>query len=113
MKEEKKVIPEHVIDIFTKNYQNHPSVVSTRNITKDGLSKIIEKNKMKWVSSYFDGKKHHYKEGVVIYGNNQILMYFNKLEHENIYELSILYSLEENEHLNFLLVGLNKYYTID
>jgi hypothetical protein len=106
-------IPDHVIDFFISNYQKYPSIVNTRNISKEGLSKLTEKNNIEWSKSFFDGKKHYYNEGLIKYGNNKILMYFKKLEHENVFKLNILYSLEDNEHLNFLLVGLNKYYTID
>jgi len=110
---EKKDLPNHVIDSFKNSFEQYPSIVTTRNITVDGLSKLTEKNKIEWSKSFFDGKKHYYNEGLIKYGNNRILMYFKKLEHENVFNLTILYSLEDNEHLSFLLVGLNKYYTID
>lgn len=115
MTEQKKyeLLPEHIIDFFKSDFKIYPSIVTTRNITIDGLSKLTEKNKIEWSNSFFDGKKHYYNEGLIKYGNTKILMYFKKLEHENVFNLTILYSLEDNTHLNFLLVGLNKYYTID
>lgn len=106
-------IPIHIIELYQKKYDTYPSILKTRNITNEGLKILIEKNSIEWLESEITGKTQIYLQGTIKYGKKEIFIYFKKLEHENIYNMKILYSLKEVDNVNFLLVGLNKYFTID
>jgi hypothetical protein len=63
--------------------------------------------------SDYDGVNVILKEGLIKYGKTDIFLYFKKVDHENIYNLNVLYLLKDSDNLIFLLKGLNKYFTID
>lgn len=111
--EQNDLIPDHVIEFYKINFNQYPSILKTKNITNQGLTKLVDNNSIEWLDSEFDGKKQDFKQGIIKYGKNEILLYFKKMEHENIYFLKILYSLKDMNNVNLLLVGLNKYFTID
>lgn len=111
--EEIDKLPDHVIDFYKINFNKYPSILKTRNITNQGLTKLVDNNSIEWLDSEFDGKKQDFKQGVIKYGKNEILLFFKKLDHENVYLLKILYSLKDMNNVNLLLVGLNKFFTID
>lgn len=110
--EDKEFLPEHVFEryktIFKK--EQKPSIIKTRNIIKDGIDILITKNKLLWSFSIYDNGYEHI-EGIVHWGSNDVYVYFKKLENENTYKL---YIISDNlERVNPLLVGLNKFFTID
>lgn len=111
--EEIDKLPDHVIDFYKINFNKYPSILKTKNITNQGLTKLVDNNSIEWLDSEFDGKKQDFKQGVIKYGKNEILLFFKKLDHENVYLLKILYSLKDMNNVNLLLVGLNKFFTID
>lgn len=111
--ENKDIIPDHIIELYKVKHNYYPSILKTKNITNQGLTKLIENNSIEWLDSEFDGKKQNYLQGAINYGKTNILLFFKKMEHENIFTIKILYSLDDMNNVNLLLVGLNKYFTID
>jgi hypothetical protein len=107
-------IPDHVIDIFKKKYENYPCLTQTRNVTEDAIKVLTKKNKILWYSKFFDGNNLSIKEAAIDYSNNyKIMIYCKSKEDEKVYSLIIMSSEVNYEHVEFLLKGLNKYYTID
>ena len=111
-KEEKKTIPTHVYDTFKKlfNTDKYPNIVRTKNVTSEGVKTLIEKNSLIWTNSIYDSKYTHL-EGIVTWGSLSVIIYFKKIENDSTYKIYILTSLLDN--INMLLVGLNKFFTID
>lgn len=112
-KDNKKIIPDNIIDIFLTKNKIYPSIIKTKNIVKDGFNLLKEKNESIWLYSDYDGVNVILKEGLIKYGKTDIFLYFKKVDHENIYNLNVLYLLKDSDNLIFLLKGLNKYFTID
>jgi hypothetical protein len=50
-------------------------------------------------------------EGVIRWSKNQVLIYFQKVENESTYKINIL--TDDLSRIDILLVGLNKFFTID
>jgi hypothetical protein len=107
---EENIIPEHVINRFLNKNSNYPNIVRTRNITLDGINVLIEKNNLEWTNSIYD-KGYTYIEGLVVWGKSKTFIYFKKNENELTYKIHIL--TEDISKIDMLLIGLNKYYTID
>lgn len=107
---EENNIPEHIINEFLNKNSNYPNIVKTRNITLDGIKVLIEKNNLDWTNSIYD-KGYIYIEGLVVWGKSKTLIYFKKNENEFTYKIHIL--TEDISKIDMLLIGLNKYYTID
>jgi len=108
-----KLIPDHVFDTFENNFktESHPNIIRTRNITKDGLDILINKNKVLWSSTIYDVGEYNYIAGTVKWGTNEVLVYFEKVTDNSTYKVFILTT--DLNHINMLLIGLNKYFTID
>jgi hypothetical protein len=108
-----KLIPDHVFDTFKNNFktESHPNIIRTRNITKDGLDILINKNKVLWSSTIYDVGEFNYVAGTVKWGSNEVLVYFEKIINETTYKLFIL--TLNIDSISMLLSGLNKFYTID
>ena len=116
MKEEieKNIVPVHVIDSFIKKYDLFPCFTQTRNITVEAINVLTKKNKMIWFSKVFDGQNTHIKEALIDYSTNyKIMIYVKSKESEKIYKLIILSLEDSGVNVDFLLKGLNKFYTID
>lgn len=113
MEKEKKLVPDNIIDIFINKNKTYPSFVKTKNIVGDGFNKLKEKNELIWVSSEYDGVTLLMREGLIKYGKTDVYVYFKRSNHENVYNINVLYLLQDTQNLNFLLKGLNKYFTID
>lgn len=107
------IIPENIISDFMLRHIEYPSIIITKNVTRDGVVKLYEKNKLVWYVATHDGKVLDYKEGLIQYGKNKIMIYFSKLENENVFKLKILNTLDSKEIVYLLLKGIDKYYTID
>ena len=110
--EEKETLPEHIFDRYKRHFgkNNMPNIIKTRNVIKSGIDTLVSKNKLLWSFSIYDNE-YNYLEGIVHWGSNQVYVYFKKLEKENTYKL---YIINDNlESTNSLLVGLNKFFTID
>jgi hypothetical protein len=112
-KDNKNLIPNNIIDIFLTKNKIYPSIIKTKNIVKDGFNLLKEKNESIWLYSDYDGVNVILKEGLLKYGKTDVYVYFKRVEHENVYNINVLYLLKDTENLNFLLKGLNKYFTID
>lgn len=110
--EEKEEIPNHVIERYKITFKEslQPNIVRTKNITSDGVNTLIEKNKLIWSKSNYD-KSFTHIEGVVLWGSSEVIVYFKKIDNENTYKIYIL--TNNLEKINMLLVGLNKFFTID
>lgn len=110
--EKEPILPEYVIDKYKTLFNSFPfpNIVRTRNITREGLYSLIEKNELKWsYSHYING--YEYIEGIVGWGSKPVLLYFKKLDNDNTYKI---YALTNNiDNLDMLLIGLNKFFTID
>lgn len=108
-----KLIPDHVFDTFENNFktESHPNIIRTRNITKDGLDILINKNKVLWSSTIYDVGEYNYIAGTVKWGTNEVLVYFEKVTDNSTYKVFILTT--DLNHINMLLIGLNKFFTID
>jgi hypothetical protein len=115
MKEEieKNIVPDHVVAHFLTKHNDYPCIIKTRNITLDGVVKLYEKNKLCWYNAEFDGTQMNYLQGLIQYGKNKIMIYFERVHNENVYKLKILNTLENIEIVYLLLKGINRYYTID
>jgi len=107
---EENNIPEHVVNQFLNKNSSYPNIVRTRNITLDGINVLIEKNNLEWTNSIYD-KGYIYIEGLVVWGKSKTFLYFKKNENEFTYKIHIL--TEDISKIDMLLIGLNKYYTID
>ena len=106
------IVPNHVYDTYKRifNTDNYPNIVRTKNVTIEGVKTLIEKNSLIWTNSIYDSKYTHL-EGIVIWGSLSVIVYFKKIENDSTYKVYILTSLLDN--INMLLVGLNKFFTID
>jgi hypothetical protein len=110
--EKESILPDYVTDKYKLLFNgfSFPNIVRTRNITKTGLDTLIEKNELKWsYSHYITG--YEYIEGLISWGSNPVLIYFKKLDNDNTYKIYVLTNNIDN--LNMLLIGLNKFFTID
>jgi hypothetical protein len=105
-------VPSYVYDTFNTLFESviRPNSVKTRNITSQGLTTLMEKGTVVWSNSLFD-QKHYYLEGVIRWSKNQVLIYFQKVENESTYKINIL--TDDLSRIDILLVGLNKFFTID
>jgi hypothetical protein len=110
--EKETILPDYVIEKYKTLFKSFPfpNIVRTRNITKTGLEQLIEKNEIIWSYSYYI-TCYEYFEGIVSWGINPVLIYFKKLENDNTYKLYVLTNNLDN--LDMLLIGLNKFFTID
>lgn len=111
--EKEELIPGHVFERFKNKFKNdnYPNIVRTLNIKKDGLDILTNKNKVIWSSTVFDGNNFHFIEGIIWWGSNDVFIYFEKIENDSSYKLFIL--TLDLDNIKTLLVGLNKFYTID
>jgi hypothetical protein len=111
--ENNKLIPDHVFETFRDKFKTktYPNIIRTRNITKDGLNILIDKNKVVWSFTVYYDDEFNYIEGNVLWGSNDVLIYFEKIVNETTYKLFIL--TLDIDNIKMLLSGLNKYYTID
>ena len=110
--EKEQEIPQHIIDFYKteNNSVLNPTVIRTRNITKQGIETLIEKNGLLWSSSFYDDN-YYYIEGLIQWGKNHLWFYFKKIDNDSTYKLYIL--TNEDQNLTMLINGLNKYFTID
>lgn len=111
--ENNKLIPDHVFETFKNKFktETYPNIIRTKNITKDGLDILINKNKVLWSSTVYDHSEFNYIEGNIWWGSNEVLIYFEKIENDSTYKVFILTT--DLNKINMLLMGLNKFFTID
>lgn len=111
---EKNIVPNHIVDIFIKKYESYPCFTQTRNVTLEAINVLTKKNKMVWFSKVFDGQNMYIRESLIDYSNKyKIMVYVKSKESEKIYKLIILSLEDSGVNVDFLLKGLNKFYTID
>ncbi len=111
---EKKDLPENVIEIFSKKFDNYPCITKTRNVTSSAIDLLTKKNKILWYISYCDETSTQKIEGVILYSEvNKILIYFKKVELENVYNIKIMSEVDSEMSVSLLVKGLNKSFTID
>ena len=110
--EKEEFVPEYVYDIFKSLFENNlrPNCVRTKNITNEGLNQLITKGNLIWSNSVYD-TKHQYVEGTIRWSKHEILIFFQKNKNEMTYKINIL--SDNLSKIDILLVGLNKYFTID
>jgi hypothetical protein len=110
--EENKEIPDYVFNRYNVNFETkvRPNIVRTKNITSEGINLLVQKNNLLWSNSIYDNGYLHI-EGIVWWGSDQVFIYFQKIEGESTYKLYIL--TEKLILINMLLIGLNKFFTID
>jgi hypothetical protein len=114
--EEKKdfQIPQHIIDLYVKKYEEYPCITQTRNVISNAIEVLTKKNKILWFYNIYDNETTILKDGVIDYSANyKIIVYFSMLEKEKTYKLFILSTTENKVNVDLLLKGLNKFYTID
>lgn len=111
--ENDKLIPDHVFETFKNNFKTdiYPNIIRTRNITKEGSDILINKNNVLWSSTVYDNGVFNYIAGTVKWGSNRVLVYFEKVTDNTTYKVFILTT--DLDDANMLLIGLNKYFTID
>ena len=110
--EEKYKIPDYVINIYKKLFDTelYPNIVKTKNITQEGIENVINKGNLIWSKSCYINK-YIFIEGVTTWSKNKVAIYFEKLENELTYKIIIL--TDDLSNIDILLVGLNKFFTID
>ena len=110
--EREQDIPQHIIDFYKSKYGSvlNPNIIRTRNITKQGIDTLIEKNGLEWSSSLYD-ETYYYMEGLIQWGKNHLWFYFKKIDNDSTYKMYIL--TDKDRDITMLMNGLNKYFTID
>lgn len=110
--EKEQEIPQHILDFYKTNHESvlNPNIIRTRNITKQGIDTLIEKNGLEWSASIYDDK-HYYIEGLIQWGKNHLWFYFKKIDNDSTYKMYIL--TDKDRDITMLMNGLNKYFTID
>ena len=112
--EEIEEIPKHIFERFMKTFDKKfmPNTVRTKNINAVGLKTLIEKNTLVWSNSIYD-TIYTYIDGLVIWGSwsSEVFVYFKKVYSDNTYKIYIL--TDDNSKVDMLLIGLNKFFTID
>ena len=108
------IVPDHIIDFFTKKYQLYPCFTQTKNVIAEAVNVLTKKNKIVWFNKLFDDGENIIREALIDYSSgNKIMIYVKVKEKEKVYKLVILSSEEGGVNVDFLLKGLNKFYTID
>lgn len=107
------LLPDYVFKSFDLTFEKniYPNIVQTKNITIEGLNILISKNKLIWSSSIYEKDHYDFKEGLIVWGINDVLIYFKKQEQDYVYKIFILTT--NLDHLKMLILGLNKFFTID
>jgi len=114
MKEEKKIVPRHIIDLFESKHKKYPCMTQTRNVIGGAITLLTKKNKILWFDKYYDGNSDFIREVLIDYSTNyKIMIYCSSMEKEKTYSLFILSTEDNTAQVDFLTKGLNKYYTID
>ncbi len=110
---EKNILPDYVLNIFRDSFKidEYPNIVKTKNINKDGLYTLLNKNKIIWSYSTYLNNEFDYHEGIILWGNKNVIINFKKIEKSLTYKIFIITNNLEN--IELLLIGLNKFYTID
>ena len=113
--EEKKdfILPNYITEIYDSSFTILPSIIQTKNITKEGIDELIKKNKLVWYRKFFDGNHLFNLEGLLMYGTKMDMIYYEKVGGESVYTLYILTNGENDEMISFLIKSLNKFNTID
>jgi len=109
-----KIIEDNIIEMYKNSFPEilYPNIVKTKNITKEGLDLLINKNKLYWSYSKYYDNVFDYMDGVITWGNNnKVMINFKKIENSLCYGIIIL--TDDLENISLLLMGLNKFYTID
>jgi hypothetical protein len=111
---DKHIVPDHIVDIFSKKHEIYPCFTQTRNVTYGAIDVLTKKNKIVWFNRLFDGSEVVIREALIDYSSNyKIMIYVKMKENERIYKLVILSSEESGVNVDLLLKGLNKFYTIE
>ena len=55
---EKNIVPEHVLDIFVKKYEQFPCFIQTKNVTVDAINVLTKKIKWYGLVKYLMDKIH-------------------------------------------------------
>lgn len=113
MEENNFILPSYITEKYQDLFSLLPSIIQTKNITKEGIDELTKKNKLIWFRKFFDGNKLYNMEGLISYGSKPDMIYYDKVENENVYKFYILTNGENNEAIFFLIKSLNKYNTID
>ena len=110
--ENKNFISEKIFEIYKNKFktQTQPNIIRFKNITQKGIDTLIEKNKLEWSYSIFDNG-FMFQEGLITWGDFLVLIYFQKIENDNSYKIFIL--TDKLTDVDILIVGLNKFITID
>jgi hypothetical protein len=110
--ENKSLIPEKIFEIYKNKFESdiHPNIIRLKNITQKGIDTLIEKNKLEWSYSIFDNG-FMFQEGLITWGDFLVLIYFQKIENDSSYKIFIL--TDKLADVDLLIVGLNKFFTID
>lgn len=111
MKEKDFDIPTHIIDIYQKKYQLYPSITQIPSITLEGVNLLIKKNTKLWYERIKYENLNIEMSGLLDYGD--LLIYYIKNKNESVYRVFILSNLEKEDKINFLYVGLKKFFTIN
>jgi hypothetical protein len=83
-------------------------------VIAEAVNVLTKKNKIVWFNKLFDDGENIIREALIDYSSgNKIMIYVKVKEKEKVYKLVILSSEEGGVNVDFLLKGLNKFYTID
>jgi hypothetical protein len=108
------IVPDHIIDFYSEKYQFYPCFTQTKNVIAEAVNVLTKKNKIVWFNKLFNGNENTIREALIDYSSNyKIMIYVKSKEKENVYKLVILSSEDGGVNVDFLLKGLNKFYTID
>jgi len=106
-----KVLPDNVVDLYVKKYNNYPCITRTRNITYEGLKVLFEKNKRLWYDKINLIDLIIELEGLIEYG--KLMIYYMRNKDENVYKIFILNDGVEDQTYSLLINGLKKYHTFN
>lgn len=111
---EKNMVPKFIVEHYMNKYEVYPCFTQTRNVTYDAISVLTKKNKIIWFDKFFDGNITIIREALIEYNSTyKIMLYVKSKGDERVFNLFLLSTTDSNEHVDYLINALNKYYTID
>jgi hypothetical protein len=111
---EKNTVPKFIVDFYMDKYEHYPCFTQTRNVTYEAINVLTKKNRIIWFDKFFDGNTTTIREALIDYSANyKVMVYVKSKGDERVFNLFLLSASDDNEHINYLINALNKFYTID
>jgi hypothetical protein len=76
MEENNFILPSYITEKYQDLFSLLPSVIQTKNITKEGIDELTKKNKLIWFRKFFDGNTLINMEGILSYGSKPDMIIF-------------------------------------